>query len=158
MLWNVESDTFGFTIAIKDKPVTRRGILSVVSSIYDPLGFAAPFILIAKEILQDLCRMNLGWDDQIPEDHLKRETWLRGLHKLETLKINRCFRPSGLSDVVTTELHHFSDASQQGYGAVSYLRTTDLKGDNHGKGKIGAPEISHDTTIGVEGSRSRNKA
>ena len=123
---------FGFTIAIKDKPVTRRGILSLVSSVYDPLGFAAPFILIAKEILQNLCRMNLCWEDPIPEDHLRRwETWLKELRKLENLKLNHCFRPSGFSDVVKTELHHFSDASQQGYSAVSYLRTTDSKGNNH---------------------------
>ena len=42
--WNVESDEFGFKIMKKDKPSTRRGILSIVSSVYDPLGFVAPFI------------------------------------------------------------------------------------------------------------------
>ena len=54
--WCVESDTFGFRIIVKDKPLTRRGILSSVYSIYDPLGFAAPFTLTAKKLLQDLCR------------------------------------------------------------------------------------------------------
>ena len=54
--WCVESDTFEFRIVLNDKPPTRRGILSVVSSIYDPLGFAAPFTLPAKKIIQDLCR------------------------------------------------------------------------------------------------------
>ena len=39
--WYVESDTFGFYILVKDKPLTRRGILSIVSSICEPLGFAA---------------------------------------------------------------------------------------------------------------------
>ena len=34
--WCISSDTFGFSIAIKDHPATRRGILSVVSSVYDP--------------------------------------------------------------------------------------------------------------------------
>ena len=52
--WCVESDIFRFRITIKDKPLTRRGILSIVSSIYDPLGFAAPFTLKAKKLLQDL--------------------------------------------------------------------------------------------------------
>ena len=46
--WCVESDTFGFRILVKDKPLTRRGILSIVSSIYDPLGFAAPFTLTPR--------------------------------------------------------------------------------------------------------------
>ena len=48
--WCVELDTFGFRIIVKDKPLTRRGILSIVSSIYDPLGFVAPFTLTAKKI------------------------------------------------------------------------------------------------------------
>ena len=64
--WNVQADTFSFKIASKEKPATRRGILSIVSSIYDPLGFVSPCILPAKGILQDLCLKGLGWDDQIP--------------------------------------------------------------------------------------------
>ena len=61
--WNVESDEFGFKIMKKEKPSTRRRILSIVSSVYDPLGFVAPFILTAKMILQGLCRKTIGWDD-----------------------------------------------------------------------------------------------
>ena len=64
----IESDTFGFKISVKDRPPTRRGILSVVSSVYDPLGFAAPFTLPAKALLQDLCRQNLY--DPIPAEEL----------------------------------------------------------------------------------------
>ena len=54
--WFVESDALGFQIILKDKPLTRRGILSTVSWIYDPLGMAAPFLLIGNKILQDLCK------------------------------------------------------------------------------------------------------
>lgn len=50
---------------------TISKILSVVSSIYDPLGFVAPFIFLAKTILQDMCRSKPRWDDQIPEDALQ---------------------------------------------------------------------------------------
>ena len=49
ILWNVEADTLGFKIAIKEKPLTRRGMLSTLSSIYDPLGFGAPFLLKGKQ-------------------------------------------------------------------------------------------------------------
>ncbi|XP_068208327.1 uncharacterized protein [Palaemon carinicauda] len=38
ILWVVEMDTFGFSLLLPDKPLTRRGILSIVSSIYDPLA------------------------------------------------------------------------------------------------------------------------
>ena len=130
MRWNVSSDTFGFAIVIKDRPATRRGILSTVSSVYDPLGFVAPFILSAKLILQDLCRLKLDWDDKIPEEFLNRwQAWLCDLPQLETLAIERCFKPSTMPEITSTQLHHFSDASQQGYGAVSYLRVADVAGN-----------------------------
>ena len=35
--WNVSTDQFGFSIVIKDRPMSRRGILSVVSSVFDLL-------------------------------------------------------------------------------------------------------------------------
>ena len=120
--WNVQADTFSFKIASKEKPATRRGIVSIVSSIYDPLGFVSPCILPAKGILQDLCLKGHGWDDQIPNlSKQKWETWLRELPKLEQFEIPRCFKPPDFSDVQQCELHHFSDTSSQGYGAVSYL-------------------------------------
>ena len=34
--WNIESDVFTFRDTVKNGPLTRRGILSAVSSIYDP--------------------------------------------------------------------------------------------------------------------------
>jgi len=68
--WHVTPDTFGFKIATKDKPLTIRGILSVISSIYNPLGFVALFHLSAKTLLQNICRKQLGWDDFIPEEDL----------------------------------------------------------------------------------------
>lgn len=41
--WNVKSCTFSFKIVMKDRSSTRRGLLSMVSFVCDPLGFAAPF-------------------------------------------------------------------------------------------------------------------
>ena len=76
MKWCVESDVFEFGIVVNDKPTTRRGILSIVSSIYDPLGFAAPFTLPAKKILQELCPKEIGWDDTIPDQ--RRSRWPGG--------------------------------------------------------------------------------
>ena len=128
--WNVSSDALGFAIVIKDRPATRRGILSIVSSVYDPLGFVAPFILSAKLILQDLRRLKLDWDDKIPEEFLERwQAWLSDLPQLETVAVQRCFKPASTKETKSTQLHHFSDASQQGYGAVSYIRIEDVLGN-----------------------------
>ena len=65
--WCMESDNFQFWIVLQDKPLTRRGILSTVSSVYDPLGFLAPVILTGRRILQGLCRDKSDWDDPMPE-------------------------------------------------------------------------------------------
>ncbi|XP_046551559.1 uncharacterized protein LOC124261296 [Haliotis rubra] len=127
--WCVESDTFKFRIAVKDKPATRRGILSTVSSIYDPLGFAGPFVLKAKGILQDLCRLKIGWDDVIPIPSQKDWTkWLSELQRLEEMKIRRCIQPKDSDQNAISQIHHFSDASQKGYGTVSYLRQVSTTG------------------------------
>ena len=104
----------------------------MVSSVYDPLGFAAPFILPAKALLQDLCRKNLGWDDPVSEEDLARwRNWLDELPKLKDLKVDRCFKPANFAEVTSSQLHHFADASQHAYGAVTYLRLTNGNGDVH---------------------------
>ena len=121
--WNVHADTFSFKIANKEKPATRRGILSIICSVYDPLGFVSPCILLARAIQQDLCLKGRGWDNPIPESRKQEwEAWLRKLPKLKQFQIPRCFKPSDFSDLQRRELHHFSNASSRGYGAVSYLR------------------------------------
>jgi hypothetical protein len=68
--WNVTTDKFGFQVKLKEKPQTRRGILSVVSSLFDPCGFVAPATLPAKMILQTLSKMKLGWDEEISEEEV----------------------------------------------------------------------------------------
>jgi hypothetical protein len=101
--WNVSSATFGFAIVIKDRPATRRGILSIVSSVYDPLGFVAPYILSAKLILQDLCCLKLDWDDKIPDKFLKRwQAWRNDLPQLEDLAIERCFKTATMKEINAT--------------------------------------------------------
>ena len=66
--WCSVSDEFHFRVTLAVKPKTRRGILSTVASIFDPMGYIAPFTLIGKQILQDMCRENVRWDDPLSED------------------------------------------------------------------------------------------
>ena len=50
VLWDVERDCFTFGAKVIDRPTTKRGVLSVTSSVYDPLGFASPFVVKAKTL------------------------------------------------------------------------------------------------------------
>ena len=129
VLWAVESDVFGFHVNVPEKPATRSGILSVVSSVYDPLGMAAPVILNGKMIVQDLCHLKLGWDDCIPDDVSTRwQQWLQTLPRLNDFVIPRCYVPEDFGVLFSVELHHFADACEFGYGCVSYLRFTNQLG------------------------------
>ena len=88
--WCIESDTFNFTLSLRDRPCTRRGILSTISSIYDLLGFVAPVLLEGKTILQELCRNNTGWDDPVPNDiQSKRLAKLRNSTLLQANKFRK---------------------------------------------------------------------
>ena len=124
--WHVEEDRLGFQVKQMDKPLTKRGILSMVSSVYDPLGIAGPFILKAKKILQDLCQAKLDWDEPVSKERRQEWLqWLEGLEEIADLHIPRCAQPP---NVVERQLHHFADASEVAYGVVSYLRTVDTDG------------------------------
>ena len=80
--WSIHSDTFSFKVAVKSRPATRGGIISTVSSIYDPLGFLSPFILTANQILQELCRSRYGWDQVIPQEVAKPwQSWVKELNQ-----------------------------------------------------------------------------
>ena len=130
--WCVENDTFNFCILLSNRPTTRRGILSTVSSVFDPLGFIAPFILEGKKILQELCKDNVGWDEPVSETISTR--WLKWRSSVQALSkfiVDRCYHPKDFGQIVTRELHHFSDASTKGYGQSTYFRLVNNKGDIH---------------------------
>jgi hypothetical protein len=130
--WCIESDNFNFRLTLKDQPLTRRGILSTVASVYDPLGFVAPFVLIGKKILQNMCRDGTGWDDPLPDELRPMwEKWRRELGQLASIKIPRCYQPKNFGMPNRVELHHFSDASLTGYGQCSYLRIINQEDQVH---------------------------
>lgn len=147
--WNIEDDAFQFTPQIKEKKPTKRGILSSISSLYDPLGFVAPIILSAKLILQELCRKRVGWDDVIDESAAQRwHEWLHNLPSLSSVSVPRCYHPIDFR-VVSIQLHHFSDASELGYGAVSYLRYKDDRNQIHCSFVVGKSRLAPLKTISI---------
>lgn len=146
--WCVSSDDFQFRITVKEHSLTRRGVLSTVASIYDPLGFLAPLILLGKQILQQLCRDKVGWDEPLSEELRTRwVSWLQDLENLSSVKIRRCYVPANFTDVKQYELHHFSDASTTGYGECTYLRAIHANGDVHcslvmGKARVAPTKVT----------------
>ncbi|KAI4881114.1 hypothetical protein NFI96_016565, partial [Prochilodus magdalenae] len=128
LCWDIDSDTFKFKVTMSDKPFTRRGVLSTVNSLFDPLGFAAPVIIQGRALLRELCTEAREWDAELPADKLNKwETWRKSLQDLSSLHIPRVYTQQSFSNATYTELCLFSDASSWAIGAVAYLRvmTTD---------------------------------
>ncbi|KAK3704536.1 hypothetical protein QZH41_006330 [Actinostola sp. cb2023] len=79
----------------------------------------------------------------IPTSEMTRwNRWLEDLPKLSNISIPRCVKPPEFGDVILRELHHFGDASQSGYGAVSYLRSKNSKGEVHVSFLIGKSRLA----------------
>ena len=121
--WDIETDSFSFKFDIPEVQMTKRGILKVTSTIFDPLGFVVPFVLKAKIILQELTRRGCTWDEKVEEDIQKVwEKWLMNAQGLSKIKVNRCYTEVEERKAERVELHIFCDASNVAYGSVAYLR------------------------------------
>ena len=64
---DVEKDTINLIVSDKKEPNNRKGVLSSIATIYDPLGFCCPLVLPAREINQELWRLKCDWNSEHPE-------------------------------------------------------------------------------------------
>ena len=138
--WSLEQDAFTFIVDLPEKPFSRRGVLSIASSIFDPLGFVTPVTIEGKLILRELMaeakkETNIPkdmWDRPLPDRFLPRwNRWRESLHKLQDVQVQRCYSPSHFGDVKRREVHIFCDASQLAIGAVAYLRLLNERSEPH---------------------------
>ena len=114
-----------------------------MSSLFDPLGFLSPFILPVKVLLQELWRMEIQWDERVLEPLLTQwHRWVESLPLVAKIKIPRCFRNPSHATTPSVQLHYFSDASNHGYAAVSYLRLADDQRRVHPTDEGVIPETS----------------
>ncbi|KAF8785771.1 hypothetical protein HNY73_011276 [Argiope bruennichi] len=73
--WDLKQDTLSCIINCpKDENLvlTKRGLLSLAQSIFDPLGISSPVTIIPKFMLQESWNLGLKWDDALPEGLSKR--------------------------------------------------------------------------------------
>lgn len=54
LAWDLNNDTFVFHPLTKEKHCTRRGILSSLNSIFDPIGFLSPITISGKILLREV--------------------------------------------------------------------------------------------------------
>ncbi|KAI3354716.1 hypothetical protein L3Q82_004500, partial [Scortum barcoo] len=135
--------------AKSQKPFTRRGVLSVVNSLFDPLGFPAPVTIKGRLLLRQLSNSDLEWDSPLPPDMYDSwRSWQRSLQDLQALHIPCTYVSFSISQAKSIELCMFSDASVRAIAVAAYLKVT--HGDGHsevgfimGKAKLApVPELT----------------
>jgi hypothetical protein len=125
LVWHPSQDTFKYEINIKpcQELVTKRVVLSIISSIFYPTGLLGPVIVRYKIFIQQLWLRQCSWDEELPHD--LQETWkklYRQLPVLNNISIPRVVKIKG--EVITIQIHGFSDASERAFGACVYIHYT----------------------------------
>ncbi|XP_048003104.1 uncharacterized protein LOC125239532 [Leguminivora glycinivorella] len=126
--WLPQTDDFTFKVSVEDRRCTKRTILSEIARIFDPLGLLSPVTFFAKYLMQLLWVSGVSWDDDAPEN-LASE-WQEFKAQLPSLKSVSVPRRM-VKDFVSLEVHGFCDASERGYCAVVYLRTSGEDGTRY---------------------------
>ena len=121
LIWLPKSDTLTYKVNIVPEPITKRGILSEVARLYDPLGFLSPVTFYGKWIIQHLWQLGVSWDEELPSEVVAKWTQFRNeLPELARFQLHRNLK---LDSAINVELHSFADSSEKGYAGVVYLRT-----------------------------------
>lgn len=118
--WNLKEDTLQLKCKTLSEPNTKRGVLRVIASIYDPCGFAVPSMLSSKLFIQNLWKEKIKWDTPFSETF--KTNWSKIRKELEEvwqISVPRCY----FSDATTTacQIHCFTDSSTKAYAAVIYI-------------------------------------
>jgi len=91
--WNPDGDYLCCALSLEQSPVyTKRGILSLVARIFDPLVVFGPVVFLAKSIMQRTWLRSLSWDEPLPADiHDEWATFVSDLPSLLSIRVPRHF-------------------------------------------------------------------
>lgn len=97
-----------------------RLLLSQIAWIYDPVGFAAAFLIRAKIGMQALWQTGIDWGEEpLPAIRYK---WIDLFKEMKELSKITFQRSLCCADATEPMLCVFSDASQDAFGACTYIR------------------------------------
>ena len=120
IVWNTKDDTLHVKSLKNEIPekLTKRSCLSLISTVYDPLGLVSPITIKGKVFMRKLWQSELEWDENI-----SRKQTIE-FHKImdEYRRVDEIEFPRSIhNDEVSCDLHIFCDASKQAYGCVAYV-------------------------------------
>ncbi|XP_062558258.1 uncharacterized protein LOC134223135 [Armigeres subalbatus] len=130
MRWKPFEDEFIYTLSFRDglskatessHIPTKREMLKLVMSLFDPLGFVTFYLIHGRILIQDVWATGIDWDVPINRELSERWwQWISFLPKLCELRIPRCYFRDQVGKA--KQLHVFVDASDAAYACVAYMR------------------------------------
>ena len=116
--WDKEKDELKVKFLTEEVQPTKRGVLSKLAKVYDPLGLVSPVTLEGKVIFRDVCDEKQAWDAKLAGPLLRRwQKWEQSLPTEVSVPRSITSFQEPLQDV---ELHGFGDGSKLGVGAAVY--------------------------------------
>ncbi|KRZ82023.1 hypothetical protein T08_14190, partial [Trichinella sp. T8] len=118
--WDCEQDSLTFACRRQgEKAKTLSEVLSILTSVFDPLGIVGPFVLKGKLIMQAIWQVHPEWKAPLSEEWEARwQQWASDVKVVATVSIPRWY---GLDRGKPSTMHVFFDAATVGYGSVAYL-------------------------------------
>ena len=127
--WDTNSDemVFDFMSIIQmceKMKVTKRNVLKVGASFYDPVGWICLLVIQVKLIFKDICLIKVDWDDPLDAEIVSRWwKFFKDLKELGEIRLPRYIHKGVVhGEVEVAELHGFADSSKDAFAAVVYLR------------------------------------
>lgn len=124
LLWDSTRDSLilNSPAFVDPSSLSRRRLLSLVSSVFDPLGIFSPVTIRGKLLMREAWKIKVGWDEILPNSfHAEWKPISDDYNRISGAQFPRVIGYDG--DIC--QLHVFCDASNKAYGAVAYLVTND---------------------------------
>lgn len=120
--WNAKSDKFLFDSKSLSKKsnFTKREVLSEISKLFDPAGWLAPVVVLAKILMRQIWVSKIDWDENLSPKCL--QDWKKFLEHYPMIDSIQVPRWISYSPNCNLQFHAFCDASENAYAAAIYTR------------------------------------
>ncbi|GFX36242.1 uncharacterized protein TNCV_2065801 [Trichonephila clavipes] len=123
IIWDLDNDVLkcctNFDSLTCEGKITKRLVLSTVQKVFDPIGMLAPSTLLPKLLMQEIWKMKIAWDQELPQNIVNKfMKWFNEIQILKDVNVPRCMKID-----IFTELHVFVDASKGSYAGCVFARS-----------------------------------